>query len=242
MEVSQIDFESKCRSKHNFQEFMAIKHNLYFPKESAFNTRFIEQVLSEQKLLLQLSECTPPELAYIKDAHLFDKKALLRLIRSDEDLNRYIPDDVNESRLNREFLICILFYKKRNVFDNLYEHYKMLRRQNAFSSVAAKTIQINEKFKETFLNFAPSKIEKKSKQFLKNVKVKIVNQDNENVNLIRRDNNLNPLNSFLNRKNKMNVDVNNFEENSNLEYYEDNYVNVSKNRFTSDRLLHFNNN
>ena len=98
MEVSQIDFESKCRSKQNFKEFMEIHHGLYFPNESAFNSIFIEKVLKEEKLLLKFSEWTPPELAHIKNANLFDKKALLRIIRNDNELNMYVPDDVNESR------------------------------------------------------------------------------------------------------------------------------------------------
>ena len=114
--MGQIDFESKIRSKDNLREFFAIHHNLFFPKESCFNTNFIKQVFKGEKLLLGLNESYPPDLAYIKDANLFDKSALFKVIKEHVDLNKYLPNVENESRLGRDFLICVIFYKdKKNL-------------------------------------------------------------------------------------------------------------------------------
>ena len=79
--MGQLEFESKIRSKDNLREFFAIHHNLFFPKETCFNTNFIKQVFKGEKLLLGLNESYPPDLAYIKDANLFDKAALFKVIK-----------------------------------------------------------------------------------------------------------------------------------------------------------------
>ena len=164
--MGQIDFESKIRSKDNLREYFAINHNLFFPKESCFNTNFIKQVFAGEKLLIGLNESNPPDLAFIKDAHLFDKDALFKVISTDFELRKYIPDIEDVSRLNRDFLICVLFYKDRDKFNELYENYVDLRRKKGSSSLVGKVLEIQPKFVDSLKYFIPSKLEKKSKQFL----------------------------------------------------------------------------
>ena len=207
MRMGQIDFESKIRSKDNLREYFAINHNLFFPKESCFNTNFIKQVFSGEKLLLGLNESSPPDLAFIKDAHLFDKAALFKVVKNDFDLCKYIPDTENESRLNRDFLICVIFYKHRDKFDEMYENYVNLIRKNGTSSLVGKTLEIQLKFVESLNNFIPSKFEKKSKQFLKNLGCEnkpglLIN----NFELRNRNNQINNLRVNINNEQDLDVE------------------------------------
>ena len=187
--MGQLEFESKIRSKDNLREFFAIHHNLFFPKETCFNTNFIKQVFKGEKLLLGLNESYPPDLAYIKDANLFDKAALFKVIKDKLELCKYLPDVENESRIGRDFLICVIFYKDKNLFNQLYSHYLDLRRKNGTSSLVDKVMDIDERYKDSLLKFIPSKLEKKSKMFQKNLESS--DNDVENINIARNNNNVN---------------------------------------------------
>jgi hypothetical protein len=189
MELSQLDFESKIRSKRNLREFFAIKKNLYFPKESCFNTTFIIKVFKNEKKLLSLNETKPPELHRIKDASLFDKKALFSIIKNDSNLNKYIPDDCNAERLNRDYMAAIIFYKDRSRFNKLYDKYVNLKRGKGESKVANKLLTISTEYAEEFKSYIPSSIEARRKVFLKNTNqnsrtnaVEVINNNNLQLN------------------------------------------------------------
>ena len=52
---------------------------------------FNKQIFKDEKSLLKLSECKPPEIAFIKDANLFDKQTLFKIIKNHTEVLKLFP-------------------------------------------------------------------------------------------------------------------------------------------------------
>lgn len=95
------------RTKDGWMEFYSSSYNLYLPKSSIFNARFISQVLSGEKFLLPLSAAQPPILKQSKYEKSFDRPFLLNMIKNDCNMAKYIPEQMNYKNSERSFLLAV---------------------------------------------------------------------------------------------------------------------------------------
>jgi len=109
LKIKPEDIEKRIRSKTALIEFFQQKRKLHFPKESCFNTKFLLQVFSKEKLLLPISSKSAPYLGRIKKYQSFDKPNLLCIIQGNEIMKKYIPDNIDASRVERDTLLSVRY-------------------------------------------------------------------------------------------------------------------------------------
>jgi hypothetical protein len=99
--------EERIRSRDNFKEFLEHCHKKFFPKESCYNSYYIAQYLQGTKDFIPLSAATAPILKSMKKNSYFEKKELLQIVKNDSKMAKYLPDDIDCSRIQRETLISV---------------------------------------------------------------------------------------------------------------------------------------
>lgn len=114
-----------CRSRQAWKEFFELENDLYFPLLPAFTGNFINQVLKGNKKLLSMKQSKAPVLKQAKNDQSFNRDNLFRIVKSDPQLSKYIPDTLKIKDSNRIFLITVsinyflidyLLHKARFVF------------------------------------------------------------------------------------------------------------------------------
>ena len=221
MELSIHKFEERIRSRKNAEEFFAIMHSLVLLKDSCYNTFYIRQVISGEKLLLKISEAKAPELRRIRNCSMFDKEALFNTVYNNTNMRRYIPDSQDHSRISKESLLCIIYSIDKNEFNRLYQEYVLRKVKASRDKKELIKMKVAPQFINSLNNFNASERAPKKKTFI--VLTQRDKRDYENI----INSNLNTNNTNLQiRDNRSNTDTN-FSQNIN------NYPNNDNNKLSN---------
>lgn len=88
-------------------EFFQQKMKSHFPVESCYNTRFVVQVLADEKKLIPLDKATPPKIGFMRKCKDYDKRKFHDIIKNDAEMRKYIPDETPPSRFERDTLLAV---------------------------------------------------------------------------------------------------------------------------------------
>ncbi len=104
------DIEERIRSKSGAREFFEQKLNSYLPEDATYNSRFIKDVLAGIKKLIPLDKSNCPSLGKLKDNKEFDKPYLLSIIKNNQTMMCYIPDNTDYKNISRETMLKVSIF------------------------------------------------------------------------------------------------------------------------------------
>lgn len=93
--------------------------NFYLPDSPGFDSKIFIQFLSAEKrvnLFYNFIQLLPVgyefgfEFNYFNKSHKFTKDHLLSFFNQDEELLKYLPDDISKSSINRTYLISVSLF------------------------------------------------------------------------------------------------------------------------------------
>lgn len=154
--------------------------NLLFPDYPGYDSKFFLQVLQQKKKLLPLGMGPGFTFNYYTKTHQFTKNHIWQFFQGDNELLKYVPDDVHINSLNREHLLAILAYVRKELWFTLYNQYKCTLANASTNKWETYTLQINEEMKAKIESFTGSGNTHNKKPFRLS-KRGVVNQDIMNL-------------------------------------------------------------
>ena len=86
------------------------------------------------------------ELPYFSKQKLLTKDHIISQFIGDEELLKYLPDQLNKSTVTREFLLALLFNVRNDKYLNLYNTYKQEKSNRQFCNGKVYKVSITNKF------------------------------------------------------------------------------------------------
>lgn len=139
--------------------------NWYWPKLPGFDMKFFLLVLQSRKKLLPLGLGVGFNFRYFTKSQQFTKRHLYSFFANDPELRLYLPDDIALSSLNRNYMMSVLAYARKNVWLQLYQDYKTILSQTSFSRWTSYGIKLDPAVIEKIGNFVSSNAPKNGKFF-----------------------------------------------------------------------------
>lgn len=137
----------------------------YFPKDKNFTCEHFYMFCNGFKSLLKISEATRIFVPNYICVPLLQKTELFEYCKSNEVLNKYLPNCATKDTIQREFLLQVRFYifqkikiiraKDPNKFNQIekiirqYEEFKRVGKHNDYS------IKVNSEIAEKLKNYVP---------------------------------------------------------------------------------------
>lgn len=141
------------------------ENNLYLPIGPGFDSKFFIQVLEGRKKLLPLGMGTGFSFRYFTSTHMFTKSFLWNYFVNDMELKAFIPDDVSVECLSRDYLFSVLAYARKNTYLTLYNNYKKIIADSAYSKYETYGIQLDSDMAQKVESFIGSASTGKKKPF-----------------------------------------------------------------------------
>lgn len=163
--VSIKDLEKSINSKRALRHFFSSKLNLYFPNLSGFTTSFAVMVMMKSKKCLSVNQTYCSEIPYLKGFKELEKSNLLSYIKNNSALKMYIPDEIKEDRISRDFMILLIFHIDRSYYNWLFLLYKKIKESSNMFFKNRASIKVDQEFLNQLKTYNGIEDGKKNKQF-----------------------------------------------------------------------------
>lgn len=121
--VKVSDLLKKFKSKEDRINYCR-EHNVFLPDLPGFDTDFFLQYLQGNKNLLPLGLASGFSFTFFTRENLFTKQHLFTIFQGNQELMRYLPNNISVNSLNRNYLLSVLAYADKNTYMGLYNTYK----------------------------------------------------------------------------------------------------------------------
>ena len=77
--------------------------------------------------LLKIGQIGGTYIPFFTKSNNFTKSHLMSFFNNISELKAYIPDDVKEGSITRDYLLNVLFYIRSDIYNELYKQYKSIK-------------------------------------------------------------------------------------------------------------------
>lgn len=175
------------------------ENNAYLPPLPGFGSDFFLEWLRGNKKLLPLGCGTGFNFNYFTRGNFFTKQHIWQYYQNNQELRKYIPDNISLNSLNRNYLLTVLAYVDRNTWLALYNAYKEKLSARANDKWDTYGIQISNDVAQKINNYISSDGSKGKKPF------HLSKRGQPNQSIIR----LNPQNNANNQNQIVNANIQN---------------------------------
>lgn len=104
--------------------------------------------------MLKLGQVGGYDLPYFSKEKILTKKHIINQFNNDEELAKYLPNQINKSTVTRSFLLALLFNVRRDKYLLLYKNYKEKKKQISTTSGKLYEVSISLSFAEKIQNYS----------------------------------------------------------------------------------------
>lgn len=129
--------------------------NFFFPPYPGFDSKYFLQFLQGKKKLLPLGVSSGFSFNYFTKSGHFTKSHILSFFQNDAELQQFLPDDIKPDSLNRDYLLAVLAFCRKDIWVQLYNQYKSHIANSSTNRWEEYTIQLDQgiaKRIEEFIN------------------------------------------------------------------------------------------
>lgn len=153
LKMSELTSKFKTHAdKVNFCREMGF----FFPSLPGFDSKYFLDFIQGRKKLLPLGMMSGFSFSYYTKTRQFTKQHLVTFFQNDLELQSYIPTDIKISSLNREYLLSVLAYVRKDTWMDLYNQYKEKLSMANYTKWENYGIDIEPDMKERIKNFVGS--------------------------------------------------------------------------------------
>lgn len=100
-------FETRIKSLNQAKEYFLNACKLVLFDDKPFNSKFILEVLKENKNLIPMSSYANLDLERMKHIKIYDRQNLFNIIRNDENMMKFIPNNSKCKDFSRNTLLNV---------------------------------------------------------------------------------------------------------------------------------------
>ena len=106
--------------------------------------------------MLKLWEIGGYNFPYFSKEKFLTKSHLVQQFTGDNELAKYLPDEINPSTVTRSFLFALLFNVQREKYINLYKAYKEKKKEYSTTHGKLYKIEVSDAFVSHIKDFNPT--------------------------------------------------------------------------------------